>query len=104
MIGLVETHLYFIEDHGLEYVRKIICNVELMYEDVALLGEEDRPDFLVYPNLLDRLEVQESSTDGHFPFGLKNICYNLTFRKVQGSWINRNLTFYCMKDWFIIQH
>ena len=104
LIGLVETHIDCIEDHELEYVRKIICNAELMSEDVAMLGEENRPDFLIYPNLFDKLEVQESSTNGHFPYDLKNRCYNLTFRKVQGSWINRNLTFYCMKDWFIIQH
>ena len=41
LIGLVETHLACIEDHELEYVRKIICNVELRSEDVALMGEED---------------------------------------------------------------
>ena len=31
-----------------------------MAEYVALLGDKDIPDFLVYPNLFDKLEVQES--------------------------------------------
>ena len=99
LIGLVETHLACIKDHELEYVRKIICNAELMYKDVALLGEEDRPSFLVYPNLFNRVEVQESSIDGQFPYVLKNSCYNSTLRKVKGSWKNRELLFNCMKDY-----
>ena len=51
LIGLVETHLSCIEDREFEYVRKIICNTKIMSEDVALLGEEDKHDFLVYPNV-----------------------------------------------------
>jgi hypothetical protein len=47
-----------------------------MSEDVSLLSEEDRPDFLVDPNLFDRMEGQESSINGHFPYGLKNSFYS----------------------------
>lgn len=104
LIGLAETQPACIEDQELEYVRKIICNAELMSEDVALLSEEDRPDFLVDPNLFDRLEVQESSTDGHLPYGLKNSLYNSAFRKVQGSWQNRKLLFDCVKDCLCSQY
>lgn len=104
LIGLAETLPACIEDQELEFVRKIICNAELMSEDVALLSEEDRPDFLVDPNLFDRLEVQESSTDGHLPYGLKNSCYNSAFRKVQGSWHNRKLLFDCVKECLCSQY
>jgi len=76
LIGLAETLPACIEDQELEFVRKIICNAELMSEDVALLSEEDRPDFLVDPNLFDRMEGQESSINGHFPYGLKNSFYS----------------------------
>lgn len=104
LIGLAETQLACIDDQELEYVRKIICNAELMSEDVALLSEEDRPDFLVDPNLFDRLEVQESSTDGHLPYGLKHSHHNSAFRKVQGSWQNRKLLFDCVKDCLCSQY
>jgi hypothetical protein len=93
-----EQHGQQEEDHELEFVRKIICNVELMSEDVALLSEGDKHDFLVDPNLFDRLEVEESSTDGHLPYGLKDSCCNSAFGKVQGSWHNRKLIFYCVKE------
>lgn len=104
LIGLAETQPACIEDQELEYVRKIICDAELMSEDVALLSEEDRPDFLVDPNLFDRLEVQESSTDGHLPYGLKNSCYNSAFRNVEGSWHNRKLLFDCVKECLCSQY
>ncbi|GLJ10080.1 hypothetical protein SUGI_0121610 [Cryptomeria japonica] len=96
LIGLEKAEPACLEDQELDYVREIICNAELMSEDVGLLSEEDVPDFLVDPDLFDKLETQESSSGDHS--GLKNSSCNFRFRKAQGSWLNKRLLFDCVKE------
>eukprot|EP01018_Ginkgo_biloba_P028341 Gb_15628 [translate_table: standard] len=97
-IGLAETQPVCLEDQELEYVREIVCNADLLSQDAALLDEDEIADFLVDPHLFDRLEAEEASTDDYSLHRLKNSCYNLGFRKAQGSWQNRKLLFDCVKD------
>lgn len=98
LIGLEKAEPTCLEDQELDYVREIICNAELMSEDVGLLSEEDVPDFLVDPNLFDKLETQESSSGDHSSNHVKNSSHNLRFRKAQGPWLNKRLLFDCVKE------
>ncbi|KAH9306130.1 hypothetical protein KI387_010534 [Taxus chinensis] len=97
LIGLEKAVPACLEDRELDYVREIIGNAELMSEDIGILSEEDVPDFLVDPNLFDKLETQESSSGDIFSNHLKNGSYTFGFRKTWGSWQSRKLLFDCVK-------